>query len=273
MRVLYLGDVVGRAGREAVYEKLPGYRAELDLDLVVVNGENAAGGFGITPKICDELRQAGTDLILTGNHVWDQREIIPAIDGRDDILRPLNYPDSTPGRGAALMEVSRGRRALVLQVMGRIFMDPLDDPFAAVQKTLSNHRMGRDLSLILVDIHGEATSEKMAMGHYLDGRVSAVIGSHTHIPSADAQILPNGTAYQTDIGMCGDYNSVIGMEPSEPIQRFTRKISSGRFTPAVGQATVCGVLIVTDDASGKAVRIAPLRDGPRLEPAWPGSSD
>ncbi len=269
MRVLYLGDVVGRSGRQAVYDKLPGYRDKLKLDLVLVNGENAASGFGITPKICDELRAAGTDLILMGNHTWDQREIIPEIDGRDDIIRPLNYPQGTPGRGAQVLEVSRGRRALVIQVMGRIFMDPLDDPFAAADKALAGHLLGCDWPFILVDIHGEATSEKMAMGHHLDGRVSAVIGTHTHVPTADMMILPGGTAYQSDLGMCGDYDSVIGMDKAEPIQRFTRKLPGGRFGPALGEATVCGCLIETDDATGKAIRIEALRDGPRLSPAWP----
>lgn len=271
MKVLYLGDIVGRTAREAVYELLPDFRRQLALDLVLVNGENAAGGFGITPQICDELFDAGTDVILTGNHVWDQKEIIPHFQRESRLLRPMNFPQSAPGRGVGVFDGADGQKAMVIQVMGRIFMDPLDDPFAAVESVLADIQLVQDVDFILVDIHGEASSEKMAMGQILDGRVSAVVGTHTHVPSADTQILPNGTAYQTDAGMCGDFDSVIGMAKEEPIRRFVDKISAGRFSASLGEPTLCGFYVETDDATGLAVHAAPLRHGGRLAPAWPVS--
>lgn len=267
VRILYLGDLVGRTGREAVIESLPALREELAADFVIVNGENAAAGFGITPKICDQLYEAGTDVIVLGNHAWDARDIMGHINNENRLLRPLNFPDGTPGKGVGLFEDKRGRRILIAQVMGRIFMDPLDDPFSAVDKVLSGYRLGAGIDCIFVDIHGEATSEKMAMGHFLDGRASCVFGTHTHVPTADAQILPGGTAYMSDVGMCGDYDSVIGMDKEEPIRRFTRKIPGGRFTPAAGEATVCGVLLETDSASGLATSVVPVRRGGRLSQA------
>ena len=269
MRVLYLGDIVGRSGRALVLEKVPELREQLKLDLLVVNGENAASGFGITRKICDQLLDVGVDAITTGNHVWDQKETAQFISQEKRLIRPINFPAGTPGIGAGLYEVSRGRTALVINAMGRIFMDPLDDPFAAVEAELSKHRLGQTVSFILVDIHCEATSEKMAMGHFCDGRVSFVVGSHSHVPTADAQILEGGTAYQTDAGMCGDYNSVIGMDKEEPLQRFTRKMAAGRFTPAMGEGTLCGVFVETDDRTGLAKRIEPLRLGARLKETLP----
>lgn len=268
MRVLFLGDIVGRAGRDMVLEKLPELRRKLALDFVVVNGENAAGGFGITGKICASFYEVGVDVITTGNHAWDQPETTAYIGGDPRLLRPLNYPAGTPGRGANLYQTTKGKKVLVINVMGRIFMDPLDDPFAAVNQTLARHPLGGAADFILVDVHGEATSEKMAMGHFCDGRASLVVGTHSHVPTADAQIFDGGTAYQTDAGMCGDYNSVIGMEKDEPIRRFTRKISGGRFSPAMGEATMCGVVVETG-GDGKAVAIAPLRLGGRLKEQWP----
>lgn len=269
MKLLYLGDLVGRTGRQVAIDRLPGLREELDLDFVIVNGENAANGFGITPKICEQLYAAGTDVIVLGNHAWDNRDIIPFIDGEERLLRPLNFPSGTPGRGLGLYRLADGRRVLLLQVMGRVFMEPLDDPFAVVEAALGNYRLGRDLACVFVDIHAEATSEKTALGHQLDGRVSCVFGTHTHVPTADTQILPGGTAYMSDVGMCGDYDSVIGMDKAEPLRRFTRKIPGGRFTPATGEATLCGVYLETDDATGLATKVAPLRQGGRLAAAWP----
>jgi metallophosphoesterase (TIGR00282 family) len=269
VRVLYLGDLVGRAGRQAAVDRLPSLRQELKADFVIVNGENAASGFGITPKICDQLYEAGCDVITLGNHAWDARDIIPHIDGEPRLVRPANYPPGTPGRGSGEYKLPDGRSVLVLQVMGRIFMDPLDDPFAAADKILGKYRLGQNPACIFVDVHAEATSEKMAMGHYLDGRVSCVFGTHTHVPTADMQVLPGGTAYMSDVGMCGDYDSVIGMDKEEPIRRFTKKTPGGRFTPATGEGTVCGVLLVTDDATGLARAVAPVRQGGRLAPAMP----
>ena len=269
MRVAFLGDIVGRAGRKAVTEQLPGLRRQLDLDFVVVNGENAAGGFGITESICRDLFAAGVDAISGGNHSWDQREALSFIEREPRLLRPVNYPAGTPGRGAAVFEARRGRKILLINVMGRLFMDPLDDPFAAVERELSRHTLGATADFILVDVHAEASSEKMAMSHVLDGRVSLVVGTHTHVPTADAMILEGGTAYQTDAGMCGDYDSVIGVQKAGSILRFTKKLPTERMQPADGPATLCGVFVETDDRTGLARRIEPLRVGGKLKQALP----
>lgn len=269
MRIAYFGDVVGRSGREILIEKLPDIRKKCNLDFVVVNGENAAAGFGITEKISEEFYAAGTDCIVLGNHSFDQKEIMPYLEKDRRMLRPINYPAGTPGRGFSGFKARNGKTILVVQVMARLFMDPLDDPFAAVDKVLTANQLGNKFDAILVDIHGEITSEKMSMGHFCDGRASFVVGSHTHVPTADAQIFPKGTAYQTDAGMCGDYNSVIGMDKEEPLRRFTRKIPGGRFTPALGPGTACGVFVETDDKTGLAKDISPIRVGGRLIEIWP----
>ena len=269
MNLLFIGDVMGRAGREAVIGRLPGLRDALALDFVILNGENAAAGFGITAKICRAFYDAGVDVITTGNHVWDQREVIGYIGGDARLLRPHNYPPGTPGRGAGVFEATRGRKVLVLHVMCRLFMNALDDPFACVEAELARHRLGGTVDAAVVDIHGEATSEKMALGHLVDGRVSLAAGSHTHVPTADAQILPGGTAYQTDAGMCGDYDSVIGMVKATAVERFVTKMPTERLAPAMGEATLCAVYCETDDATGLATRVAPLRLGGRLAESWP----
>jgi 2',3'-cyclic-nucleotide 2'-phosphodiesterase len=269
LRILFCGDVVGRSGREAIQAHLPGLRARLGADFVVVNGENAAGGVGITEEICREFYEAGTDVVTTGNHVWDRREIIATIDRDPRLLRPQNFPKGTPGRGVGVFQ-AKGRKVMVLNIMGRLFMDPLDDPFAGAERELASQRLGGTVDAILVDFHAEATSEKMALAHFLDGRVSLVVGTHTHVPTADHQILPGGTAYLSDAGMCGDYDSVIGMEKSVPIQRFLRKMPTERLSAATGEATLCGLLLETDDATGLARRIEPIRVGGRLAPALPG---
>ena len=273
MRVLLCGDVVGRTGRNVITETMPRLRRELELDVVIVNGENAAAGFGITDKICKELYEVGVDVITTGNHVWDRREIIPYIAEDPRLLRPANFPKGTPGNGSIVFTTAAGRRILVVNLMARLFMDPLDDPFAAIEAELASHKLGVDpnsaMQAIVVDFHGEATSEKMSMGHALDGRVSLVVGTHSHVPTADAQILPGGTGYQTDAGMCGDYDSVIGMQKEAAIARFVRKMPGERLQAAEGPATLCGVVVETDDTTGLARRIAPLRVGGRLAPHWP----
>jgi metallophosphoesterase (TIGR00282 family) len=269
VKVLYCGDVVGRSGRTVLLEHISELRKKLALDFIVANGENAAGGFGITEDICNDFYDAGVDVIVLGNHSFDQRETLEFIDDHPRLVRPLNYPEGTPGRGVARFTTGQGGRVLIVQALGRVFMEPMDDPFARVDEVLSRTRLGQSEDFVLVDIHAEATSEKMAMGHFCDGRASLVIGSHSHVPTADAQILPRGTAYQTDAGMCGDYNSVIGMEKSEPLRRFTRKIPGGRFSPASGEATLCAVFVETDDATGLARRIAPVRLGGRLARAFP----
>ena len=270
MRLLFLGDVLGRSGRDAVIREMPRLKTELAVDFVVVNGENAAGGFGITDKIAKSFYEVGVDAITTGNHVWDQRELMGSIDADPRLLRPANFPVGTPGKGTRTFQLADGRRIAVVNVMCRLFMDPLDDPFACLDKELAGRQLGGNVAAVLVDVHGEATSEKMALGHYLDGRASLVVGTHSHIPTADAQILPKGTAYLTDAGMCGDYDSVIGMQKEAAIHRFVRKTPGERLTPAEGEATVCGVFVETDDATGLAKRIAPIRVGGRLQPAWLG---
>jgi metallophosphoesterase (TIGR00282 family) len=269
MRLLFLGDIVGRPGRNAVIERLPGLRDRWQLDCVVINGENSAGGFGITEAICDEILAAGADVVTLGNHSWDQREAMVFIERQPRLIRPANFPPGTPGRGAAVVEAANGARVLVVNVMGRLFMDPLDDPFAALERELAACPLRDMADAVIVDVHAEATSEKMAMGHFCDGRASLVVGTHSHVPTADAQVLPGGTAYQTDAGACADYDSVIGNQKEEPLRRFTTKISGGRYTPASGPATVCGVFVETDDRTGLAVRVEPIRVGGRLKETVP----
>jgi metallophosphoesterase (TIGR00282 family) len=270
MKLLFLGDVVGAAGRRAVMDNLPRLRRDLDLDFVIVNGENAAHGFGLTEEICNGLYQVGADCVTTGNHVWDRKEIIPVFERETRLLRPHNYPKGTPGAGARVFDDRRGRKVFVLHLMARLYMDPLDDPFAAADALLDAHKLGETMDAVVIDFHGEATSEKAAMGHFADGRASLVVGTHTHIPTADAHILKGGTAYMSDAGMCGDYDSVIGMQKHAAVERFVTKMPTGRLEPAEGEATVCGVFVETDDRTGLALRVAPLRTGGRLAPAWPG---
>jgi 2',3'-cyclic-nucleotide 2'-phosphodiesterase len=269
MRLLFIGDVVGRAGRQALARHLPALRARLKLDFVIANAENAAHGFGITAKVAAELYDAGADALTLGNHAWDQREALTYIETDPKLLRPANFPPGTPGKGQGLYERPDGRRILVVNVLGRVFMEPLDDPFAAVAAALGACPLGEGADAIVIDIHAEATSEKMAMGHFADGRASLVVGSHSHVPTADAQILPQGTAYQTDAGACADYDSVIGMDKDEPLNRFLRKIPQGRFTPAEGEGTLCAVFVATSDKTGLAERIEPVRLGGRLKETCP----
>lgn len=271
MKLAFFGDVVGRAGRDGLSTFLPGLKRQLRLDFVVVNAENAAAGFGITESTANELFEAGADCLTLGNHSWDQKEALTYIVREPRLIRPLNYPPmaQAPGRGAQLFDTDSGRRVLVVNLLGRVYMDPLDDPFAAVDRELEAAPLGAVADAVIVDIHAEVTSEKMAMGHFCDGRASLVVGTHTHVPTADAQILPGGTAYQTDAGACADYDSVIGNQKEEPLRRFTTKISGGRYKPAEGPATICGVFVETDDRTGLAKRIEPIRVGGRLAPHVP----
>lgn len=269
MRILFLGDVVGRSGRDALCRELPGLRARLSLDLVVVNGENASHGFGLAPDMARAFLAAGADVITLGNHAWDRKEIIPFLEEERRVIRPANFPPGTPGQGAVVVEVPGNRRALVVNVMGRLFMDALDDPFRAVQLELAKHTLGQTIHAAIIDVHAEATSEKQAFGHSFDGMASLVIGTHTHVPTADHQILPGGTAYQTDAGMCGDYDSVIGMQKGGAALRFWRKMPGERLAPAEGEATLCGLFVETQDATGMARRVEPLRLGGRLSQIMP----
>jgi metallophosphoesterase (TIGR00282 family) len=271
MRLLFLGDIVGRSGRKAVVDRLPGLIDQLKVDFTVINGENSAGGFGITEEIAEAVIDAGADAITLGNHAWDQREALVFIERQQRLIRPVNFPPGTPGRGANLITGRKGHRVLVVNVMGRVFMDALDDPFAAVNAQIEACPLGQAADAILIDVHAEATSEKQAMGHYVDGRASFVVGTHTHVPTSDLRVLAGGTAYMSDAGMCGDYNSVLGMEKDEPVQRFLTKMQRGRFEPALGEATLSGALVEINGISGLAKRVAPVRLGGVLEetlPAW-----
>jgi metallophosphoesterase (TIGR00282 family) len=271
VKLLFCGDVVGKSGRDAVTKYVPTLRAELGLDFVVVNGENAAAGFGITAKICEELYANGVDCITTGNHAWDQREALIYIDSDPRLLRPANFPPTTPGKGIGLYPVSGGRKILVMNVMCRLFMDAIDCPFQATEKFLAENKLKQQADAILIDVHGEATSEKQSLGHFADGKASMVVGSHSHVPTADGWVLPGGTAYQTDAGMCGDYDSIIGMKKEAPILRFLRKTPGDRLTPAEGEGTLCGIYVETDDATGLARHTEPVRLGGRLAQTrpWP----
>ena len=270
MKILFLGDVMGRAGRKAVVERLPKLRADWKLDFVVVNAENASAGMGLTGDHAKALLGAGADVLTLGDHAFDQKEMLGFIENEPRIIRPLNYAKDAPGRGFRLFSTQRGQKILVTQALGQVFMKrPFDDPFSALDAVLRSHPLGGLANAILVDIPCEATSEKMGIGHFCDGRASGVVGTHTHIPTGDAQILNGGTAFQADAGMCGDYNSVIGMEKTEPLRRFITGMPKGRFTPPLGEATLSGLYIETDDRTGKATRVEMVRQGGRLAQTGP----
>ena len=273
MRILFIGDIVGRSGRAIVLERLPRLIRDWRLDCVVINAENAAGGFGITEAIYLDLVDAGADAITLGNHAWDQKEALVFIERAPRLIRPINYPAGTPGRGAALVETRGGAHVLVANAMGRVYMEPLDDPFVTIERELAAYPLAAAADAVIIDMHGEATSEKQAMGHFCDGRASLVVGTHTHVPTADQQILPGGTGFISDVGMTGDYDSIIGMAKDEPLNRFLHRIPVSRFEPALGAATLCGVALETDDATGLARRIAAVRLGGRLEQARPAFWD
>jgi hypothetical protein len=269
MRLLFLGDVVGRSGRNAVVEQLPGLRRRWKLDFVAVNAENAAGGYGITEAILMDLLDAGADAVTLGNHAFDQKEALVFIERQPRLIRPTNFPPGTPGRGSGLYKAANGAEVLIVNAMGRLFVAEIDCPFRALDAAVTTCRLKQGADAILVDFHAEATSEKQALAYFLDGRVSVVVGTHTHAPTADERILPHGTAYMSDAGMCGDYNSVLGMETAEPIHRFITKIPRGRFEPALGPATLSGLAVEIDDATGLAVRLKAIRLGGVLQPTEP----
>ncbi|MGL5113973.1 MAG: TIGR00282 family metallophosphoesterase [Beijerinckiaceae bacterium] len=269
MRILFIGDIVGRPGRAVLCDRLPELRRRWALDAVIVNGENAAGGFGITEEIYHDFRDAGADAITLGNHSFDQREALVFIARADRLIRPVNYPAGTPGRGTVLFETADGRRVLVINAMGRLYMDALDDPFRAVEREVEACPLGAVADAIVVDMHAEATSEKQAIGYFLDGRVSLVVGTHTHVPTADHRILPAGTAFQSDAGMTGAYESILGMDRREPIRRWLEKTPGSRLEAAEGPGSLCGLAVETDDRTGLALRVAPVRLGGALEQALP----
>lgn len=262
--------MVGRTGRTAVREQLPGLIADFALDFVIVNGENAAGGFGITEDIFRETLNAGADVVTTGNHVWDQREALNFAPREKRFLRPANFPPGTPGHGSGVFAGRNGARVFVANIMGRVFMHPeLDDPFQCAEQVMGTCRLGDEADAVVIDFHAEATSEKMCFAHFVDGRASLVVGTHTHQPTADHQVLDGGTAYISDAGMCGDYDSSLGMDKDEPLNRFLYKVPKGRFEAANGPATICGIGVEISDRTGLAEKIAPLRIGPRLEETLP----
>jgi 2',3'-cyclic-nucleotide 2'-phosphodiesterase len=265
MRLLFLGDVMGRSGRTAVAERLPAIRAAWGLDFVVVNGENATSGAGLSGDHAKGLIAAGADCVTLGDHAFDQKDMLSFIETEGRVIRPLNFSRAAPGKGSRLFHLADGRKVLVAQVLGQVFMKrPFDDPFSAIDPVLKAHPRGGLAQAVLVDVHCEATSEKMALGHWCDGRASVVVGTHTHVPTADTTILPGGTAYLTDAGMCGDYLSVIGMDKTEPMRRFLTGMPKDRFTPAEGPATLSGLFVETDDRTGAALRAVPVRQGGRL---------
>ncbi len=270
MKILFLGDVMGRSGRRAITERLPQLRTDWGLDFVVVNGENATSGAGLSGAHARILLDAGADVVTLGDHAFDQKDMMTFIAQEPRVIRPINFSKAAPGVGARVFQDQRGRKILVAQVLGQVFMKrAFDDPFSAIDATLRQYPMGGQVQASLVDVHCEATSEKMAMGHFCDGRASVVVGTHTHVPTADAMILPRGTAYQTDAGMCGDYDSVIGMDKAEPLNRFITGMPKARFSPASEEATLSGLYIETDDKTGKACRVEMVRQGGRLAQAGP----
>lgn len=256
MRLLFCGDVVGRAGREAITRLIPPMKGELSIDAVIVNVDNAAGGFGVTAEICKQFKQAGVDIMTGGDHIWDQKDAAKLVETEPTLLRPHNFPPQTPGSGFRIYTLKNNKKIAVLHLLGQVFhKENLDSPFTCADQALQGMILGRNVDAILVDMHAEATSEKNAMGYYLDGRVSTVVGSHTHIPTADYKIQPKGTAYQTDTGMCGDYNSIIGFDQTAPMQQFIGKMRKIRMEPAKGPGTLCALLVETDDQSGLATHI------------------
>ncbi len=270
MKLLFLGDVMGRAGRNAVAENLPRLREAWKLDFVVVNGENATNGMGLSGQHAQGLLSAGADVVTLGDHAFDQKDMLQFIDTEPRIIRPLNIAKSAPGKGVRLFDAPGGRKVLVAQALGQVFMkQPYDDPFSALDTVLKTYPRGGQAQAVIVDIHCEATSEKMAIGHFCNGRASLVVGTHTHVPTGDAMVLDKGTAFLSDAGMCGDYNSVIGMEKTEPMRRFITGMPKDRFSPALGEATLSGVYVETDDRTGVATRIVPVRQGGKLQQSGP----
>ena len=261
MKILFIGDIVGKSGREALSNNLNLLKEKYKPEIIIVNAENAASGYGLNKKIAEEIFLQDVDVITLGNHAWDEREMLSYIEEKSNIIRAINYPKQVPGRGEYKILLDDGRSFIVIQVMLRLFMGiSLDDPFSVIRERLSSEFLGKTCSGILIDLHGETTSEKNAFAHYVDGKVTAVLGTHTHIPTADARILENKTAYQTDVGMTGDYNSVIGFNKENPIHAFTKGYrAEGRFVPATGKGLLCGAYLESDDNTGLANKIEPFQ--------------
>ena len=266
MNILILGDIMGPSGREAIIKKLPDLIKKKAIDFVIVNGENAADpGVGITKKNTEEFFKAGADVITTGNHVWDQNETMEFITSEKRLLRPQNLAEGSPGNGFGIFNSKNNKKVAVINLMGNIFMKKSDDVFEAAKKFIVNVKLKKDADFIIVDIHGEITSEKMAMGYLFDGKVTMLVGTHTHVPTSDHRIMEKGTAYQTDIGMCGDYNSVIGMNRDNSLKKFFKDPSATKHYPALGEATISGLMVVADDKTGLANKVEPIVLGALLE--------
>ena len=266
MNILILGDIMGPSGRKAIIEKLPDLIKKQKLDFVIVNGENAADpGVGITKKNIEDFLKAGADVITTGNHVWDQKETMEIITNEKRLLRPENLTKGSPGNGYGVYNSKNKKRVAVINLMGNIFMKKCEDVFEAAQKFIKSIQLKKDADFIVVDIHGEITSEKMAMGYFLDGKATMVVGTHTHVPTSDYRILEKGTAYQTDIGMCGDYNSVIGMNRDNSLKKFLKDSSATKHYPALGEATISGLMVVADNKTGLANKVEPIVLGGSLK--------
>ena len=265
MRILFLGDVVGISGCSKLMNNLMDEIKSKKIDFVIVNGENAASqGVGLTKEICLDFFNCGVDVITTGNHVWDQKEIMEYIDKENRLLRPKNLFEPAPGKGFNIYNTKEDIKIGVLNLMGNVFMKKCDDVFEVSEKFMKRFNLKKDYDFLVVDFHGEITSEKNAIGHYFDGKASLVIGTHTHIPTNDARILTGGTGYQTDAGMCGDYNSVIGMNAENSLNRFLKKNSVRQF-PAIGEATISGLLVKADEKTGLAKNVEPIIIGKNLE--------
>ena len=265
MNILVLGDVVGPSGVKAVAEKLPGLIKEKKINFVVVNGENAAdSGVGITKKNTEDFFNAGADVITSGNHIWDEKETMEFISKEKRLLRPENSIAPAPGEGLGIFNSKNNKKVAVINLMGNIFMKKCEDVFQTVQKFILQNKLKKNYDFLIVDFHGEITSEKMAMGHFLDGKATLVVGTHTHVPTSDLMILEKGTAYQTDAGMCGDYNSVIGMNKENSINKFLKKSSQKHF-PATGNASLCGLIVECDTKTGLAKKISQFIFGGDLQ--------
>ena len=266
MNILILGDIVGPSGRKAIVKKLPNLIKKKKIDFVIINGENAADpGVGITKKNTEEFFEAGTDVITTGNHVWDQKETMEFITSEKRLLRPENLIKGSPGVGTGIFNSKNNKKVAVINLMGNIFMKKCEDVFEAAKKFIQTVKLIKDADFIIVDLHGEITSEKMAMGYLFDGKATMVVGTHTHVPTSDHRIMEKGTAYQTDIGMCGDYNSVIGMNRDNSLKRFLKDSSGTKHYPALGEATISGLMVQADEKTGLAKKIEPIIVGGVLE--------
>lgn len=264
MRILFAGDVVGKSGRGAVNKYLGKIRKHFKTDFIILNGENAAHGFGLTPKMYQAFLNLGVDVVTMGNHTFDKADIVPALEKEPFLIRPMNYPENTVGRGFCIKKAKNGTRVCVAQVLGSVYMKNTLNPFESMADFLDKHPIGRDYDILIVDIHAEASSEKMCFAHTLDGRASLVVGTHTHVPTGDMRILPAGTGYMTDIGMCGDYDSSIGMEFAGALSRFESG-KKERLVPAEKEGSFSGVIADIDEATGKCQNIFAVRCGPHLE--------